>query len=198
VRPTSLASRFLVTLVVTCVVPLLLFGWFVLHGVHGLIDAQVVDTFLPRLATDHAQRIDSRLAQVFQSCSVVREIARRALDSPSELTAFEEQIELVPDLLDNHLDLLLLADPTGQVAWWQDGQYLDRQTHERRAALIPASVADTEWFRRAQQERGAFFLPWGRSPYMHRGLARAIRPPTTSRSRSTCRGRRGRPARCSR
>jgi signal transduction histidine kinase len=177
VRPTSLASRFLVTLVVTCVVPLLLFGWFVLHGVHGLIDAQIVETFLPRLATDHAQKIDSRLQQIFQACSVVREIARRALDSEGELAAFEEQIELVPDLLDNHLDLLLLADPSGRVAWWQDGQLLDRQTHNRRAALIPDSVADTGWFQRAQHQGGAFFLPWGRSPYMHRGLDFRSRDP---------------------
>jgi signal transduction histidine kinase len=127
----------------------------------------VVRVFLPQLATDHAEKIAAHLERVDQECAVVREIARRALDSPAEMAAFEEQIELVPDLLDNHLDLLLLADAGGRVVYWQDGQRLDPATHGRRAARIPASVADADWFRRAQAERGSQFLPWGRSPYLH-------------------------------
>ena len=168
--PISLASRFLVTLVVTAILPLLAYGWFSLRSMRAQIDEQVVRVFLPQLAADHAQKIEATLGRVDQACAVVREIARRALDSAVEMAAFTEQIELVPDLLDNHLDLLMLADPDGRVVYWQDGQRLDPNAHERRAALIPATVADTGWFQRAQQLRGMQFLPWGRSPYLHRGL----------------------------
>src|SRR5262245_38234 len=148
------------------------------------IDEQVVRVFLPQLAADHAQKIEAYLERTYQACAIVREIARRALQTRSadklteeemraraiELEAFEEQVEPVPDLLDNYLDLLLLADADGRVVYWQDGQYLDPSMHGRRAALIPASVADEPWFKTAQTERGAQFLPWGRSPYLYRGL----------------------------
>ncbi|MBX3464715.1 MAG: sensor histidine kinase [Planctomycetes bacterium] len=169
-RRISLASRFVITLVVTAVLPLLLYGWFSLRSMREQIDEQVVRVFLPQLAADHAQKIDAQLQRVDQACAIVREIARRALDSAAEMAAFEEQVELVPDLLDNYLDLLLLADPMGEVAYWQDGQRLDPNAHGRREALIPASVADTDWFQAVQRERGVHFLPWGRSPYLHRGL----------------------------
>ena len=165
----SLASRFLLTLVVTAVLPLVLYGWLSLRSMRDQIDEQVVRVFLPQLAADHAEKIDAHLQQVDQACAVVREIARRALASPSDMAAFEEQVELVPDLLDNHLDLLLLADPQGRVVYWQDGMRLDPSAHGSRAALIPESVRDEVWFERAQQERGAQYLPWGRSPYLSRG-----------------------------
>ena len=80
VRATSLASRFLATLLITCILPLLVFGWFTLGSVRSLIDAQVVSTFVPRLCADHAQKIEDKLRQIYQSCAVVREIARRASD----------------------------------------------------------------------------------------------------------------------
>ncbi|MCB9878887.1 MAG: sensor histidine kinase [Planctomycetes bacterium] len=169
-RALSLASRFLITLVVSAVLPLLVYGVFSLRSMREQIDEQVVRVFLPQLAADYAQKIEAHLDRTDQACAIVREIARRALDEPGELEAFEEQVELVPDLLDNYLDLLLLADSDGRVVYWQDGQRLDPSSHGRRAALIPRSVADTSWFRRAQQVRGAVFLPWGRSPYLHRGL----------------------------
>ena len=177
VRATSLASRFLLTLLVTCILPLLVFGWFTLGSVRGLIDAQVVATFVPRLCADHAQKIEDRLRQIYQSCAVVREIARRALESSEELDAFEEQIELVPDLLDNYLDLLLLADGDGRVAWWQDGQFLDPGTRGQRAAAVPSSVRDAEWFLRAQGERTAAFLPFGSTPYLASAAAARPRDP---------------------
>lgn len=164
----SLASRFLVTLVVSAILPLSLYGWFSLRGMREQIDEQVVRVFLPQLAADHAQRIEAHLQRVDQACAIVREIARRALDNAAEMAVFEEQIELVPDLLDNHLDLLLLADAKGRVVYWQDGQRLDPNSHRRRADLIPAEVGDTEWFRRAQAQRGVSYLPWGRSPYLTR------------------------------
>ncbi len=166
----SLASRFLVTLVVTAVLPLVLYGWLSLRSMRDQIDEQVVQVFLPQLASDHAEKIEAHLQQVDQACAVVREIARRALVNPSDMAVFEEQVELVPDLLDNYLDLLLLADPLGNVVYWQDGMRLDPSAHGRRAALIPENVRDETWFERAQVERGALFLPWGRSPYLHRGL----------------------------
>lgn len=169
-RPISLASRFLLTLLGTAVLPLSLYGWFSLRGMREQIDEQVVRTFLPQLAADHAQRIEAHLQRTDQACAIVREIARRALGSRAEMLAFEEQIELVPDLLDNFLDLLLLADPGGRVVYWQDGQRLDPSAHGRRAALIPASVADAPWFQAAQRDRGLQFLPWGRSEYLHRGV----------------------------
>jgi signal transduction histidine kinase len=170
VRAISLASRFLATLVVSAVLPLLLYGWFSLRAMRAQIDEQVVRVFLPQLAADHAEKIDAHLQQVDRACAIVREIARRPLADPAELGAFEQQIELVPDLLDNYLDLLLLADPDGRVVYWQDGQRLDPSTHFRRAALIPDRVRDAEWFVRVQQDRGLLFLPWGRSGYLHAGL----------------------------
>lgn len=174
--PATLASRFLLTLLLTAVLPFLLFGWFALRAMRGLIDEQVVAVFLPQLAQDHAQKIENRLQQIFQACTVVREIARTALQQP-DLEDFEEQVELVPDLLDNFLDLLLLAAPDGRVVYWQDGQLLDPTTRSRRAALIPARVDDAAWFQRAQSQGGAFWLPWGRSPYLHRGLeVRSMNP----------------------
>jgi signal transduction histidine kinase len=167
----SLASRFLITLVVSAVLPLLLYGWFSLRGMREQIDEQVVRVFLPQLAADYAQKIGTRLERTDQACAIIREIARRALEAPSELAAFEEQVELVPDLLSNFLDLLLLADAEGNVVYWQDGHRLDPSAHQRRAALIPDNVAEAGWFIRAQAERGTHFLPWGRSPYLHRGVA---------------------------
>lgn len=164
----SLASRFVATLVVTAVLPLLGYGWFSLRSMREQIDEQVVRVFLPQLAADHAQQIDAQLQRMDQACAIVREIARRALDSRAEMDVFEEQVELVPDLLDNYLDLLLLADGDGRVVYWQDGQRLDPSAHGRRAALIPDDVADAEWFRAAQQRGGVQLLPWGRSPYLHR------------------------------
>ncbi|MCC7063671.1 MAG: sensor histidine kinase [Planctomycetes bacterium] len=169
-RTISLASRFLITLVVSAILPLLIYGWFSLRGMRDQIDEQVVRVFLPQLAADHAQKIEAYLGRIDQACAIVREIARRALDSEAEMAVFEEQIELVPDLLDNNLDLLLLANSDGTVVYWQDGQRLDPNAHERRAALIPAKVADAKWFADAQTKRGLQFLPWGRSPYLHRGL----------------------------
>lgn len=173
----SLASRFVLTLVVSAVLPLLLYGWFSLRSMREQIDEQVVRVFLPQLAADHAQQIDAQLQRADQACAIVREIARRVLERPvgtrafdDELERFGEQIELVPDLLDNLLDLLLLAGPDGRVVYWRDGLRLDPSAHGRRAALMPASVAGTEWFQRVQKERGALFLPWGRSPFLYRGL----------------------------
>ncbi len=174
-RPLSLASRFLVTLVVTAALPLVLYGVFSLRGMREQIDEQVVRVFLPQLATDFAQKIETRLERTDQACAIVRELSRRVLDAPAEqldaeLEAFAEQVELIPDLLSEFLDLLLLADADGEVVYWQDGRRLDPSAHERRRALIPASVADAPWFRRAQEQRGTHFLPWGRSPYLHRGV----------------------------
>ena len=206
-RAISLASRFLVTLVVSAVLPLLLYGWFSLRSMREQIDEQVVRVFLPQLAADHAQKIEAYLERTYQACAIVREIARRALQTRSadkltseeemraraiELEAFEEQVEPVPDLLDNYLDLLLLADDTGAVVYWKDGHYLDPNTHGQRAAAMPASVADTEWFARAQLETSAFYLPLGvpylractgarpRDPAAHH-LALAIDVPCTGR-----------------
>ena len=177
VRATSLASRFLATLLITCILPLLVFGWFTLGSVRSLIDAQVVSTFVPRLCADHAQKIEDKLRQIYQSCAVVREIARRALDSAEDLAAFEEQVELVPDLLDNYLDLLLLADASGRVAWWQDGQFLDPGTRGRRASQMPQSVADAGWFLRVQNERHASYLLFGEAPYLKdASIARPLDP----------------------
>ena len=143
-RPISLASRFLATLVVSAVLPLLLYGWFSLRGMREQIDEQVVRVFLPQLAADHLQKIETYLDRIDQSCSVVREIARGALIDAAGVQAFARQIELVPELLDNDLDLLMLADADGRVVYWADGQYLDPDGHYRRASLIPDSVADTE------------------------------------------------------
>lgn len=168
-RGFSLASRFLVTLVLTAVLPLLLYGWFSLRSMRDQIDEHVVRVFLPQLAADHAQKIEAHLERTHQACAIVREIARTALDNSGAMSAFEEQVELVPDLLDNYVDLLLLADPSGRVVYWQDGQRLDPSAHGRRVALIPESVADTDWFQAVHRERGVRFLPWGRSKYLHRG-----------------------------
>lgn len=167
----SLTSRFLVTLLVTCALPLLALGWFTLGSVRSLIESQVVATFLPRLAADHTQKIEGRLQQVYQSCSVVREIARRALDGTEQLDAFEEQVQLVPDLLANDLDLLLLAAPDGKVLSWCDGHRLDPAVHSQRAAHMPQSLAGVDWFERAQRG-GTFFLPWQRSPLLAKGADR--------------------------
>ncbi|MCR9248665.1 MAG: sensor histidine kinase [bacterium] len=169
-RAVSLASRFLLTLVLSAVLPLLLYGWFSLRAMREQIDEQVVRVFLPQLAADYAQKIEAHLQRMDQSCELVREIARRALVSREELAAFARQIELVPDLLDNHLDLLLVADPTGRVVYWKDGQRLDPDAHCRRAALIPESVADSEWFQRVHEQQGKVHIAWGRSKYLHRGL----------------------------
>ncbi len=177
VRATSLASRFLVTLLVTCVLPLAVFGWFTLASVRSLIDAQVVGSFVPRLAADHAQQIEDRLRQVYQTCSVVREIARRALEGGQELAAFEDQIELVPDLLDNYLDLLLLADDQGEVVYWQDGHYLDPNTRAQRAAQIPRSVAGADWFERLRREASAFYLPLDGADYLRSSTGARPRDP---------------------
>ena len=171
----SLASRFLITLVVSAVLPLLLYGWFSLRGMRDQIDEQVVRVFLPQLAEDYAQKIETRLERTDQACAIVRELSRRVLDTPpdrldDELAFFEEQVELIPDLLSEFLDLLLLADADGRVVYWQDGRRLDPSAHQRRAALIPADVSQEVWFRAAQGERGVHLMPWGRSPYLHRGL----------------------------
>ncbi len=174
-RPLSLASRFLITLVVTAALPLVLYGVFSLRGMREQIDEQVVRVFLPQLATDYAQKIETRLERADQACAIVRELSRRVLDAApdlleQELEAFGEQVELIPDLLSEFLDLLLLADADGEVVYWQDGRRLDPGAHERRRSLIPASVADEAWFQRAREGRGTHLLPWGRSPYLHRGL----------------------------
>ena len=171
----SLASRFLITLVVSAVLPLLLYGWFSLRGMRDQIDEQVVRVFLPQLAEDYAQKIETRLERTDQACAIVRELSRRVLDTPAEqlddeLEVFEEQVELIPDLLSEFLDLLMLADADGRVVYWQDGRRLDPSAHQRRAALIPTDVSGEDWFRAAQAERGVHLLPWGRSPYLHRGM----------------------------
>jgi len=171
VRALSLASRFLITLVVSAVLPLLLYGWFSLRGMREQIDEQVVRVFLPQLAVDFAQKIETRLERTDHACAVIREIARRVLDDPTsdELEAFEEQVQLVPGLLSNFLDLLLLADANGDVVYWQDGHRLNPSTRRRRAELIPDNVAEEGWFQYAQSQRGTHYLPWGRSKYLYRG-----------------------------
>ncbi|MFM1872553.1 MAG: hypothetical protein RL398_1975 [Planctomycetota bacterium] len=175
VRGTSLATRFLLTLVATAVLPLASYGWLSLRGMREQIDEQVVRVFLPQLAADHADKIEAHFEKVDQACAVVREIARSALRRPAEIAEFEEQVELVPDLLDNFLDLLLLADGEGRVVYWRDGLRLDPSAHGLRAARVPSSVADEPWFRRAQDERGVQFAAWGRSPWLAAGV-RALDP----------------------
>lgn len=173
VRAMSLASRFLVTLVVSAVLPLLLYGWFSLRSMRDQIDEQVVRVFLPQLAQDHAQKIETRLERADQACAIVREIARRPLEEPQDpenLAVFEQQVGVVPNLLSDFCDLLLLADGDGDVVWWRDGYRLDPSVHEQRAALIPSNVAGEDWFELAQSRRGTHYLPWRRSPYLHRGL----------------------------
>jgi len=165
----SLASRFLITLLVSAALPLVAYGWFSLRGMRDHIDEQVVRVFLPQLAADCARKIEAHFERVDQTCAVVREISRRALESPAELAAFEEQIELVPDLLDNLLDLVLLVNPDGNVVYWQDGHLLDPDHHEHRAARMPRHVGETTWFRQAQQQRGTRVLPWGRWPWLFGG-----------------------------
>ncbi|MFK7740864.1 MAG: ATP-binding protein [Planctomycetota bacterium] len=167
----SLASRFLITLVVSAVLPLLLYGWFSLRGMRDQIDEQVVRVFLPQLAQDYAQKIETRLERADQACAVIREIARRALNEPDSIDAFAEQVEFVPNLLSEFVDLLMLANADGDIVFWQDGHHLDPSAHERRAALIPSNVGEAEWFALAQRERGMHLLPWRRSPYLHRGVA---------------------------
>ena len=81
-RALSLASRFLITLVVSAVLPLLLYGWFSLLGMRDQIDEQVVRVFLPQLAADYAQKIETRLERTDQACAIVRELSRRVLDTP--------------------------------------------------------------------------------------------------------------------
>jgi signal transduction histidine kinase len=174
-RATSLAGRFLATLLATAVLPLLAYGWFSLRGMRAQADEQVARVYLPQLAADHAERIQSHFERTQQACAIVREMARRVLDAPpavraQEVAAFDEQVLLVPDLLDNFLDLLLLVDAEGAVVTWRFGQRLDPAQQQRRAALIPARVADAPWFQRAQRERGLCFGPWGRSELLHRGL----------------------------
>jgi len=174
-RATSLAGRFLATLLATAVLPLLAYGWFSLRGMRAQADEQVARVYLPQLAADHAERIQSHFERTQQACAIVREMARRVLDAPpaaraQEVAAFDEQVLLVPDLLDNFLDLLLLVDADGAVVTWRCGQRLDPAQQQRRAALIPARVADAPWFQRAQRERGLCFGPWGRSELLHRGL----------------------------
>ena len=168
----SLASRFLLTLLVTAVLPFLIFGWFAIRGMRQLVDSQVVAVFLPQLAADHAQRIDNRLEQIRQACEVVREYARNAVTTAEDARAFAEQVDFVTGLLDNYLDLLLLADSDGRVVSHSFGRLLDPTTRGQREALIPARVDETAWFQRAQAQGGSsFWLPWGRSPYMHRGMS---------------------------
>src|SRR5262245_10876377 len=133
--PATLASRFLLTLLVTAVVPFLLFGWFSLRAMRGLVDEQVLSVFLPQLARDHARKVEDRLLQITQACAIVREMAHTAADG--SLASFEEQVDPVPELLDNFLDLLVLADPSGSVVFWREGHRLDPTTHGRRLALIP-------------------------------------------------------------
>ena len=174
-RASSLAGRFLATLLATAVLPLLVYGWFSLRGMRAQVDGQVAQVYLPQLAADHAERIQSHRERTQQACSIVREMARRVLDAPpagrtAEVAAFDEQVLLVPDLLDNFLDLLLLVDADGAVVTWRHGQRLDPALQQRRSALIPARVGDAPWFQRAQRERGLCFGPWGRSELLHRGL----------------------------
>lgn len=166
----SLASRFLITLLVSAVVPLLLYGWFSLRGMREQIDEQVVRVFLPQLAADFAQKIETRLERTDQACAMIREMSRQALDEPDELPAFEARVQLVPNLLSNFLDLLILADADGEVVYWQDGHRLDPSKHETRATLIPDNVVDAPWFMSAQEDRGMHFVPWHRSAYLHRGV----------------------------
>ena len=166
----SLASRFLITLLVSAVLPLLLYGWFSLRGMREQIDEQVVRVFLPQLAADFAQKIETRLERTDQACAMIREMSRQALDEPDQLAAFEARVQLVPNLLSNFLDLLILADDDGEVVYWQDGHRLDPSKHETRATLIPGNVADSPWFMSAQEDRGMHFVPWHRSAYLHRGI----------------------------
>jgi signal transduction histidine kinase len=170
VHALSLASRFLITLLVSAVVPLLLYGWFSLRGMREQIDEQVVRVFLPQLAADFAQKIETRLERTDQACAMIREMSRQALDEPDELPAFEARVQLVPNLLSNFLDLLILADADGEVVYWQDGHRLDPSKHETRATLIPDNVVDAPWFMSAQEDRGMHFVPWHRSAYLHRGV----------------------------
>lgn len=169
-RALSLASRFLITLLVSAVVPLLLYGWFSLRGMREQIDEQVVRVFLPQLAADFAQKIETRLERTDQACAMIREMSRQALDEPDDLPAFKARVQLVPNLLSNFLDLLILADADGEVVYWQDGHRLDPSKHETRATLIPDNVAEAPWFMSAQEDRGMHFVPWHRSAYLHRGV----------------------------
>ena len=147
----------------------MLYGWFSLRGMREQIDEQVVRVFLPQLATDFVQKIETRLERTDQACAMIREMSREALDDPGQLAAFEARVELVPNLLSNFLDLLILANDDGEVVYWQDGHRLDPSKHETRTSLIPENVADTSWFLSARADRGTHFVPWHRSAYLHRG-----------------------------
>lgn len=178
----SLSSRFLSALLISTVVPFLAFGWFAWAGMRERLEGQVVSVFLPQEATLRARSIDDRLNRIRDACATFA-LAAKGILAPStpgmgpleqqnfrraQRQAFEDLVELSPDLLGEHADLILLTDAEGAVLYCETNPVADARIPEvnRRE---PESVADEPWFQRLQGDEGAYevWQPWGRSAWLH-------------------------------
>ncbi len=141
------------------------------------LEGNLVNVFLPELAAVRARQIDSRLAAIKQACDAVRLPARRAIEDAEEIDAFAVQAEQTPDLLDRNLAMLLLANADGEVVYIEESFLRNPNTRAAREELWPLTVRDEPWFQQLVDRGGLSFLPWGRSPWLHRDpQARSLDP----------------------
>lgn len=175
----SLTSRFLATLVVSTTLPFAVFGWFVITGMRERVEGRVVHTYLPDKAAAAARSIESRVTQIDQACQVALLAVR---DVPTDAPDFEARvapkIELAPGLLGENADLVLVVDAEGRVRYSPQGY--ERAERARAEGLIPERVSDEPWFEALEsgENGGQVWLPWSRSPWLHRNPEHQSRDPS--------------------
>jgi len=181
VRLHSLTSRFLATLVVSTTLPFAVFGWFVITGMRDRVEGQVVSAYLPDKAATAAREIEGRVEQIDQACQVALLAVGEHIGGDGKAfdeNAFAENVELAPGLLGENADLVLLTDADGKILYKSRGYGRAEQAFAE--GLIPRSVGGEEWFEqlRSAQGGGRAWLPWARSPYLHRNPEHQSRDPS--------------------
>jgi signal transduction histidine kinase len=158
----SLTARFLLTLLLSTALPFVAFSWYARAQMTSRLEGQVVQVFLPDQAAAAAGEIEAGLRRIRQGCGTVVNQVREVLRRPEPAADFRMAVDFA---LEIDPDLVLLVDGEGKVIDSRLHPRFDRMTHDRRAALIPSSVADLPWYRRISE--GEVWQGRHLSPFLH-------------------------------
>ncbi len=174
----SLTSRFLLTLLLSTTLPFLAIGWYALGEMRKGLEKQVAEIYLPRWAEQAGRRVSDRLVGIRQVCDLLVVPARKVL-SGGDPEDFEDHLVFTFGLLEEYVDLVLLVDKTGKVVFNKEGNQLPDGNRASRADLIPESVVEEDWFKDLYLwDRELVWIPWARSPYMHRDTGYVTKNPS--------------------
>ena len=172
-RINSLTTRFLLALLLSTVVPFLLFGWYVHGEVRDREEQQVLSVYLPRWAADAARKIARKLEDAKNVGWFMVKTAEFRLGK-NKVEEFEELV-LSLSRINSDIDLVILANSRGNV---QSVTWNPRLDGEGLAMLVPKEVGQFEWFQEVHKPTTEFWENRHLSPFLHRDPYRRLLDPT--------------------